>query len=241
MFASGGNQYSSSGVKACKFNNVSDQWLDPSSFRVMFTLNNRAPASPITKTKPVHWNPAVLFRRCRISCAGAVIEDIDDFNRLSLKLTALKPVDDQKDIAMQGFGLFDRVNDAAEIEITDWNVGQGAAEDVDERKSYRVGDWDEAGSIRNQRTVPFKPMLGILEQEKLIPLRYCPLQIELELVSNSADYVYVGPVRNDVCNVNWGISIVQHKMDLLTLDPSLQLEYASHLLSSKSLPINFSS
>ena len=29
-------------------------------------------------------------------------------------MTALKPVDEQKDIAMKGFGLFDRVNDSAD-------------------------------------------------------------------------------------------------------------------------------
>ena len=40
FFASGGNQYSPSGVKVCKFNIVADQWLDPSTFRVMFTINN---------------------------------------------------------------------------------------------------------------------------------------------------------------------------------------------------------
>ena len=139
----------------------------------MFTLNNLAPESLITKNKPVHWNPAVMFRRCRVSCGGVVIEDIDDFNRFSLMLTALKPVDDQKDIAMQGFGLFGRVNDSADVVAIDWNVGQNAAEDADERKAYRVSDWDEAGSIRKQRTALFKPVLGILDQDKLIPLRYC--------------------------------------------------------------------
>ena len=40
FFASGGNQYSSSGVKARNFNIVSNQWLDQSSFRIMFTINN---------------------------------------------------------------------------------------------------------------------------------------------------------------------------------------------------------
>ena len=38
-YASGGNQYSSTGVKVCKFIIVSDQWLDPGAFRLMFTLN----------------------------------------------------------------------------------------------------------------------------------------------------------------------------------------------------------
>ena len=109
FYASGGNQYSSSGVKVCKSNIVSDQWLDPSSFCVIFALNILNPASPINVIKLLHWNPAVLFRRCRVTCGGVVIEDIDDFNRYSLMMTALRPVDEQKGIAMQGFGLFDRV------------------------------------------------------------------------------------------------------------------------------------
>ena len=38
----------------------------------------------------------------------------------------------------------------------------------------------------------------------------------------------------------WGITDIQCKCDLLTLGNSLDNEYASHLLSGKSLPINFS-
>ena len=116
-YASGGNQYSSNGVKVRKFNIVSDQWLDPNTFRVMFTTHHLNPVSPPIKVKPLHWNPACLFRRCRVICAGVVIEDIGDFNRLSLMLTAMKPVDEQKDIAMQGFGLFGRVNDSDDINM----------------------------------------------------------------------------------------------------------------------------
>ena len=156
FYASGGNQYSSSGVKVCKFNIVSDQWLDPSTFRVMFTIHSNNPASPPIKVKPLHWNPAVLFRRCRVICGGVVIEDIDDFSRLSLMLTAMRPVDEQKDIAIQGFGRFDRVNDLDAAVATDWNTGRDSLEDFDERKAYRANDWDEAPEIKTQRTVFFQ-------------------------------------------------------------------------------------
>ena len=44
-----------------------------------------------------------------------------------------------------------------------------------------------------------------------------------------------------VCTDKWSISDIQCNCDLLTLGSSLQDEYASHLLSGKSLPINFSS
>ena len=39
-FASGGNTYSPNGVKVMKFNLTGGQWLDPSTFRVAFQLNN---------------------------------------------------------------------------------------------------------------------------------------------------------------------------------------------------------
>ena len=232
--SSGGNSFNSVGVKVCRFNIVADQRLDPSSFRVMFTLNNNGHID--TVIQPLHWNPAVMFRRARVIAGGQVIEDIDDFNRLSLMFAALKSLDDQKEIACSGFALFDRKYDQSAGGLTiDEN-----AEDSDERKIYRVSDWDEAGTIVKSRTVLFKPMLGILNQEKLIPLRYFPLQIELELVSSAADCMF-GVQNGLTCSDQWTISDIQCKMDSLTPDSSLQNEYASHLLSGKSLPISFSS
>ena len=82
-------------------------------------------------------------------------------------------------------------------------------------------------------------MLGLFNQEKLIPLRYCPIQIELELVNQQSDAVTTEPVEGFQNGVNWDISDIQCKCDLLELDSSLSSEYASHLLSGKSLPINF--
>ena len=118
--------------------------------------------------QPLSWNPAVFFRRARLICGGQVVEDIDDFNRLSLMLTDLLPEDDQNDIACEGFGNFDLVKDAA---------GQAA----DERKSYRQIGYDRSGNVNLARRVQFKPMLGLFNQEKLTPLRYCPIQISLNL------------------------------------------------------------
>ena len=41
FFASGGNQYSSTGVKVMRFNLASDAWMDPSTFRIQFQLNKK--------------------------------------------------------------------------------------------------------------------------------------------------------------------------------------------------------
>jgi len=222
-FASGGNQFSSSGVKCCKFNITGDQWLDPSTFRVAFQLNNHN-AAPL-KLQPLSWNPAVFFRRARLICGGSVIEDIDDFNRLSLMLTDLMPEDEQHDVACEGFGNFDFLADD---------------EAADQRKGYRMDDYDLSGNVHVSRRVQFKPMLGLFNQEKLIPLRYCPIQIELELVNQTTDAVSIQAANGFTNGSNWDITDIQCKCDLLELDSSLQNEYASHLLSGKSLPINFS-
>ena len=38
-------------------------------------------------------------------------------------------------------------------------------------------------------TVLFKPFCGSLNQEQYLQLKYCPLQFELEIVSNASDPV----------------------------------------------------
>ena len=114
-----------------------------------------------------------------------------------------------------------------------------AAQTTDESKVYRQDDYDLLCNVTLVRRVQFKPMLGLFNQEKLIPLRYCPIHIELELVNSQADAVTTEVAEGFQNGLNWGISDIQCKCYLLELDSSLQNEYASHLLSGQSLPINF--
>ena len=65
-FAQGGNQYSPNGVEVMKFKLAGDQRLDPSTFRVMFQLNNAgntgaAEGATLKRVEPLPWNPAVFF------------------------------------------------------------------------------------------------------------------------------------------------------------------------------------
>ena len=69
-----------------------------------------------------------------------------------------------------------------------------------------------------------------------MPLRYCPIQIELGLVNSFADAIVIRDTNDSAL---WNISDIQCKCDLLTLGNTLDNEYASHLLTGKSLPINF--
>ena len=170
-FASGGNTYSPNGVKVMKLNITGDQWLDPSTFRVAFQFKNHNGTNGAgfqIHVQPLSWNPAVFFRRARLICGGQVVEDIDDFNSLSPMLTDLLPEDNQSDIACEGFGNFDFVKGEA-------------AQAADQRKSYRQTDYDLPGNVMLARRVMFKPMLGLFNQDKLLPPRCCPIRLKLNL------------------------------------------------------------
>ena len=91
--------------------------------------------------------------------------------------------------------------------------------------------------LEMKKVVCFTPMSGLLSQEKYLPIRYFPLQIELELVT-SADDAYRQAAPPAIAAFT--LSDIQVEVDLVTLDKSLDNEYAQHLLSGKPLPINFS-
>ena len=59
------------------------------------------------------------------------------------------------------------------------------------------------------------------------------------MVNQQADAVTSETIEGFQKGANWDISDIQRKCDLHELDSSLQNEYASHLLSGKSFPINF--
>jgi hypothetical protein len=146
----------------------------------------------------------------RIIAGGIVCEDISDANKLSVMLDALTTEEQQINQASEGFGKT--------------------------TSSLATVDFGDTIPANDGRIVMIKTPFGLFRQDKLIPLRYCPLQIELELISSMTDAF---PVDSNY-NANWDVTDIQVKCDLLTLDNSLDNEYASHLLSGKTLPINFS-
>ena len=99
--------------------------------------------------------------------------------------------------------------------------------------------------IRSQMTVCFKPLCGLLMQAKYIPLRYCPLEIELELadmddpiITNSFGLpAAIAANLQASTAITWKLESCQLKCDICTLDNALDNNYVSHLLSGKSLNI----
>ena len=117
------------------------------------------------------------------------------FNRLSLMLSDLLHEDDHHDVGCEGFGNSDFAKGAT-------------AQAADQRKGYRQTGYALSGNVGLARRVKFKPMLGLLNQDRLLPLRYCPIQIELELVNSQADAVFLEVTEGFSIMVQIGISAI---------------------------------
>jgi len=220
-FPHGGNSYSPTGVKVIKLVLTGDQWLDPSTVRLQFTVrNSNATAACLLRTISGPWS---FFRRVRILAGGQILEDMDDYNRIHEIFHVMQDPWNRLNDDIEGFG--GRIDSLGAV-IT------------------AAGYPGIAGG--SQRVVMFKMMSGVLNQDKFLPIRYMPLTIELELVGNMTDVLLypsdittTGEFNTTNSSGSWIIEDVQLKCDVCTLDNALDNEYAQHLLSGKSLPINY--
>jgi hypothetical protein len=210
FFPQGGNQYTCNGVKVIKISLNGDQWLDPSTVKLFFNLTNNTEATENSNLTPLVAGPWGFFRRMRVICGGQIVEDIDNYNRLHQMFHIMKPTEKRYNDAVESFGTV-----------------ESATPDIDNVSPSPLPKG-------HKQTVCFTPMSGLLSQDKFLPIRYCPIQLEFELVGSVSDAVLVGGSDSFL------IDNVQLKCDLVQLDNSLDNEYSSHLLSGKSLPINFS-
>jgi hypothetical protein len=202
-------------------------WLDPSSVRVIFRLNNRDAANPLHLINAL---PANFFRRLRILAGGQLIEDIDYYNLVYNMLHTLLPTDRRYNDAVEGFGL----------------------QESDGLVAYQHTSVIPAD---HGRVVSFPLLCGLFNQPKYLPLRYLQgLQIELEVVNNFTGCVLaappaIAPMPNPrpypngipAMSTQWSITDAQIKCDVVTLDSGLDEEYVDHMMKGKNLPIAFSS
>ena len=79
FFPTGGNANSPNGVKVIKVQLNGDGWLDPSTVRFGYTLQNLDTAN--NHQLRTLSGPGSFFRRMRITCGGDVVEDIDNYAR----------------------------------------------------------------------------------------------------------------------------------------------------------------
>ena len=222
----GGNIYSSqSGSRVLKFRMNGEGWLDPSTVRVMFDVVNTSGDN--TKTlKPIgHCHG--FFKRLKLSIRGQVIEDISEFARVSHMFNLFKSPETRFNDMCEGFGYKD------DIDLLT-TVGQLPGIFVDQ-----------------YQTVMFKPFCGLFNQAKYLPLRYMPIELELELADWDAPIVTdfapnfapadgvpdPGYFTAANTSTSWCLQNCLIKCDILSLDNALDNSYVNHLLGGNTLKI----
>ena len=210
----GGNSYSASnGTRVLNFRINGEGWLDPSTVRIIFDVLNTDPY--FNKTLKPSGYCHGFFRRLRLSVRGQIIEDIQDFNRVS-----------------HVFNLFE----SPQTRLNDMSEGFGYPDDI-----ITLDELGELPGIRNNayHTVMFKPLCGLFNQSKYLTLRYMPIELELELADNDAPIItdFNTVYTADTTSISWRIENCQLKCDILSLDNSLDNSYVNHLLGGNTLKI----
>jgi len=249
FFPQGGNSYSSNGVKVIKIslNGAQGEWLDPSTLVFSFVVNNdNAGAQRQLKFLSGPWS---LFRRMRITCGGTIIEDVDSYARCHEIFHLLGSSAVRQNASVMGFNSNSYNNTATR----------------DEFFPISLEPHDYIG-ITTTKCVLFKPLSGLLNSDKYLPLRYMGgLTLEFELVSDPTEPLiseaYTWPARAEQAkttltrfeaaqpevelikehdiSVVWSLSEVKCQCDVITLDNNLNDEYVKYLLSGKTLAINY--
>jgi len=212
----GSNSYSSTqGTKVIRFRLAGEGWLDPSTFRIMFDVVNDEPSK---RLRPIGRSHA-FFRRLRVMIRGQIIEDIDNFNRVSELFHILQSPTSRLNDSIEGFGYDDDIS--------------------------MLNNTTKLPGILTSQTVMFKPLCGIFAQTKYLPLRYTPIEIELELAESDEPIIVptlTAPVLGSEfalsnTSVKWKLENCMVKCDLCSLDNALDNSYVSHLLSGKTINI----
>ena len=157
-----------------------------------------------------------------------MVEDIDNYNRVHEMMHTLVAVESRQNDAAEAFGIH--------WDMTDWDFNGAGNMTTLTYGGIKPGQY---------QTVLFKPLSGLLNQNKMIPLRYAPITIELELVDDVTEPIidhanYTGDTWTATdSSSSWQINNVQVKVDVCTLDNALDNSYAQHLLTGKSLPIPY--
>ena len=240
FFPSGSNIYKpSSGNRVLKIalNAEDNSWLDPQSVMVFFNVANKD-AINNRRLRPL--SPGYcFFRRARLIAGNQLVEDIDYYNRNHHMMSCLMSKGARDNEDAQGFGY--RYDDDLTQRYADTTTGA-------------IGKALNAETIpgfTSEMVVGFKPMLGLFNQFKYIPLKACPLVLELELVSNFSDCIVTPNVNTQFPDTElppdthkstsgeFELNNCFLQCDVVSLDNDLHNRYVSHLLDGKELPITY--
>jgi hypothetical protein len=208
-----GNTYShNSGARLLRFKLGSHNWLNPKSLSLQYTLKNKAPAD--SALRPFQ-QPYQFFKRMRVLLKGALLDDIDDYNRVCEILNLCKPENEYNNILDNGFVYQKRLGLGTEFAN---KTANGIA-------------------VNGEYVFSMNLLTSLGTQDKFIPLQFCDVVIELELDSIDPTITLVdatsGMTADPIACTSWEIINPSIKCEVVTLDSAIENKFIEKLLMGK--------
>lgn len=193
-------------------------WLDTSTLTISYTVKN---VSPVPDGQPQNRRYLLqpktvgawnVMSRLRTYLSGMQVDNQDAQNRLQEMMWRLLPRSQK--IADASMGYLTSVN----------------------------GDNYVPGFIANQDTytVAFRPVSGLLNCGKMLPICFCPLRIEGELAPGLE--AWWSFTNGDVTyHTNYEIADIRVNCDVVVLDSNLHEAFAKQMNMGRTLPLNITS
>jgi hypothetical protein len=154
------------GTKLIKININCSDWLDPSTFRIMFDLYNTN-NNMANRLRPIG-GPWSFFSRMRILASGQILEDIDLYNKAHEMFNNFTSEGSRYNDYSEGFeNVWEGVKYPSALNGV---VNNGSAVSTEYLPGIPGAQY---------QPVRFKPLSGILNQQEYLPLRVMPITIEL--------------------------------------------------------------
>eukprot|EP00438_Fugacium_kawagutii_P023277 Skav210923 [mRNA] locus=scaffold5324:4664:7271:- [translate_table: standard] len=272
FFPSGSNVYApNQGNKNIRFNLSADDnnYIDLSSIRVFATLQN-------TDGNQGHFlRPLTglhgFFQRYMLNVAGQQVQDIIEYNRHCELYECLKPknVRDMDDIESGANPRWDAdFHDYANgLDVFLQPHTTGDTDGAGVVSVFADGDHNEWGRVDKRYTrhsltgiagangkmrLSHKPCCGLLNSNYYIPLRYAPLELQFQIVSDGNEPIVVPQgaggnqtdkegyyFRDGDTSTSWELNNVFIRAEVIQLDNTVNNNIVKHLLDGQSLKLVF--
>ena len=239
FYPSSVSTYSSNSNSVIRLNLTggANEWINLRSLLIGFTLINGD--NDGTKQLRPAYKPSSFFQRMRVMAGSNVIAEIPDLNRYEAMMDILQDDGSRNYTDNLGFGetFYNEENRFLTYTQLATNPGSNTVQNVIEQTTPN----NYAGFL-NKKTVYYRPSCPFFNVSNFIPLSYCPIVIELTLVSDPLEPLVLQSGEFTTVNTSYLWSIEQPLItaDIHRLDDGLFAEYAE-ILEKQSLPITFNS
>ena len=210
-YPSSASSLSSTGTRTARIRIGGEDFVDPSSMRVQYTITNLAGDKFL---RPVS-GPWALWQQVYCRSGGVELDNIGHYGRWHNQM-----------------GWLNLHREAQ------W--GSAAIEGFHTSKPTTKNPFKpEVGHINFgvSMTVLHRLHLSLLSCNKLLPVKYCPLEIELSMVNDLNDFLLPASTLSNSGTQNFVISDVQILMDCYTLDEAVLQSFYSSLLRNKVMSV----